>query len=205
VQILIARQGFSDPELIQADCTLHESHEDTATVTTRPVERTVAITDHVQPEPATISADLFFSDSPIRTPASNVPTGFVLTEQVKQVAGAGAMLLTPSTKLDHVSRAYERLVAMCAGGELCDIVTSVRSYKNMLLTRVALPRDAGQGDGVTITVDAKQVRFVETQQVVITLKPRHQPAKDKGSQPTDETDHVEIAPQTDALTAFAGG
>src|SRR5262249_37783249 len=64
---------------------------------------------------------------------------------------------------------------------LVEIVTSVRSYKNMILTDLSVPRDASTGDALQFTATFKEIRIVETKQrKIVTAKPSGQKKKSVG-------------------------
>lgn len=125
---------------ITVDAAVSERHKSGSKVTRHPIEAGAAITDHVQPMPDELTLEGVVSDT---------PTDFLA------FLGGG----------DRSSTAYKGLLDIIAKRTPIKIVTTLRTYENMVLEGLEVPRDAKKGNIVHFTVSATQIRIVESQLV----------------------------------------
>jgi hypothetical protein len=83
-------------------------------------------------------------------------------------------------QFDNVSEVYEALRTLKDDGTLVEIVTSIRSYEDMVVKEVVMDRDPQTGDGARFTIDFKQVRIVTTATVPAPKEVSAQAKVDKG-------------------------
>lgn len=127
------------------DAVVSEKHDFDLEVTEYPVEKGADITDHVRPKPLKISLECFVSDAPFG-PIANHPT---------RVIG------TPSSDV------YHNLEVLRNNPRPITVVTSLKSYDSMVLSKVSFPRNSGEAIGLRFTCDFTKVLIVQDTRVSI--------------------------------------
>lgn len=193
---------------ITVDATLAEQHEDAALVTERAVETGAPVSDHVRAEPARIRIEAHVTNTPVRAPETlldgatldfqsheleaRVYNGPLLPVPVSIGRGAAtisisALLLSASQPFDRVRAVYEALLKLQQTGTVVRVITSLREYDDMVLRNISVPRSADDGSAITITFDAQQVRFANTEIVDVPepSESRGRPTVNRGRQETE--------------------
>jgi hypothetical protein len=93
-------------------------------------------------------------------------------------------VLSFPTEFDRVKEVQELLISYQESAAVWTIITSTRTYENMVISRVGVPRD--QPGGSNIQIDTQEIRTVTTAKVAAPkpLEKRGAPAVSKGSQGT---------------------
>jgi hypothetical protein len=143
------------------DATVSETHEFSSEVTEHPVENGADVTDNVRARPIRITMDCVVSDTPI---------GFV-----RDVRGENAL---PSDD------AYALLIDLRDSREPVDIETSLRTFENMVLESLSIPRSPQNGDALRFTASFVQIQLVTNARTTVrTAAPRGQKARNLGNKP----------------------
>lgn len=172
---------------ITIDASVSETHTMTATVTTHPVERGSDITDNVYKNPDAISMTGVISDTPIGVSP-----------------GDGTRKPKPGPGLTRAQAGYEELKRIVDDREVITIFTTLREYENMVLSNFVVNRAATTANAIHFSVDATQIRLVESK-IVKAPRPkkgRGKNTKNKGKQPADQP--VENQKSRSVLQALAG-
>lgn len=197
--------------LIIFDATLREGHESANVVTEHAVELGSNVADHVRPELARFSCDVYVTNTPLTLNPTNTDgaTGSFASNDITvkekgglpigipgvgaALAGSGVLdqdvtyspvVLLFSAEFDRVSSVYRELEQLRASATIVTITTRFRQYDNMLIEHLSAPRNADDGEAVTFTIDAKQVLFAETQTVQVPASKTGQKNVPKGPQAT---------------------
>lgn len=145
--------GASDEFLpigaVELDASLNENHTASNQITRFPVERGVDITDHIRKQPDRVSITGVITDHPIH------------------LGGAAG---NPNRSGD----AYGAFLDMINGAQLVAVVTTLRTYFNMGIESMVVPRDVSRGNSIEVTLNFVEVN---TAQVI-----RDQATTDLGSQ-----------------------
>lgn len=176
--------------IVTFDVIESELHETVAEVTDHPVEVGVNVTDHVRPLPDSLSLVAYTTNQPIApnpftqrgelqsfeidVPQWSVPvepTPGALYRSGLQALGSlfgdnkrtVQILAFPET-FNAIYETYETLLELQANAVLLQIITPIRVYEDMVLTRVTAPRNAGDS-GVAFGLDVRKLRIVESGQV----------------------------------------
>jgi len=134
----------------QLDCAISEEHQYSNEITQFPVERGVAISDHIINNPIKLNMEGFITNSPI-----------VELVNAKQV-GNGRTDVNNRTEL-----AFDFLVGLWSRREPITVVTPIRQYENMALVSLKIPRSADIGESFRFKADFQEVRLVSTQDISI--------------------------------------
>lgn len=148
------------------DVSLTESHAAEVEVTEHPVETGANISDHARPKPETLVIEGLVSNTPL--PAPGDPTQNVsLKDSRGQVIGQA----TTSSKQDlsRAGEAYRDLLDLKNSSELLTVVTALRTYTNMKITNLTVPRDARTGQALRFSCTLKEVRLASSRTVTVTL------------------------------------
>ncbi len=159
---LLFRKEPSQIGSIVLDCSVSEQHQADVDVTDSPVERGANISDHARPKPETLTLEGLITNAPLsRDPlspstaeslAGSIDTGFISRAQGDPTRAVSA---------------YQDLRDLKDAGELIEVVTSLRSYSDMVLTNLSVPRDAKTGECLKFTATFKQIRVVENKKVIV--------------------------------------
>lgn len=156
---------------LEWDAYLEEQHALSTEVTREPVESGADVSDHViqQPDELTIVAQI--SNHPPQRDDGTDPF--------------------------RAESAFERLVQMKEAGQPVTVLTSLRPYDNMVITRVTVDRTAKLAHVVRCTISLVSVRIVRSGTVdVPETTPdaeRAKPEVDRGNQPAKEATPEEEA------------
>lgn len=159
---------------ITLDASVNEGHSGEVEVTEHQVETGAAISDHARPKAETLSITGIVSNSPI---------GEVQSRRVAESGGVDPATGEPrNAQVGYAEEAYRALRAIKDEGRLVTIVTSLRTYDNMIMTALSVPRDRGVGDALNFTASFKQIRLVTSKRttVVVAHEPKANPKKTLG-------------------------
>lgn len=184
--------------LVIPDGLMRELHSDTAAPTQFPVGKGSVITDHFQVAPAFFSCEILVTDVPINPPETQGTPGWgYVGTPARAPDGTVYETTRPAFDLDRTRRVYAELLKAQRAGVLFRINSTLRTYRNMALTNVDLPRDT-QGTDVTIQLDFVEIRRATSREVLIEVvpEPKLRSKTERGNQEASE-----VEPETDA----AGG
>lgn len=206
---LVYRGARAKIDALELDASVSEHHQTQVEVTDHPVEQGVAISDHRRRKPDTITIEGIVSNTALPDPSAG------LTQQRSN----GQDFLSRSIRdTGKAEDAYSQLLDLADSTTLITVVTAIRTYENMTLTELSLPRDARSGDSIRFTATFREIRVVQNATVQVqTSTPRGKPKKDLVKKaPTKATDqemesslHVGKVKANAAIDAFnkarAGG
>ena len=129
--------------LVQFDASLSESHLSEADITDHPVEEGANIADHIRNRPDSIEINGVVTNTPIAYLAS-------LTAKSPLTSDLGSVD-------DRVETAYQELLRIKNTGELVEVITSLRTYKNMVLKSVSVVRDQANGNILNTSVALREM------------------------------------------------
>lgn len=162
-QVLPSQLVMIDNFLI--DCSLNEEHAFESEVTEYPVESGSNITDNIRPKPIVVTMECL---------VTNTPIGFLA-----QSRGAGSG--NPSDPADD---AYELLQKIRDKREPISIRTSLRTFDNMVLKSLSVPRAPDRGDALRFTAVFQQIQVVTNKRTRRVAVPGGGKKVNKGQLPT---------------------
>ena len=132
---------------IELDAMLDESHEWSADVTSNPVEDGAPVTDHVIEQADKLTIRGVVTDAPLN--ASSSILGFI---------GGGSADNKTQTVFDLLDTLIKKR-------EVLTVYTKHKTYDDMVLTNVTIPRSASVGEAVEFRAEFIHIRKVATQTV----------------------------------------
>jgi hypothetical protein len=135
---------------LYAEVTVTESHMDELTITSHPVERGAAITDHAFKNPAQLSIKLGWSAA--YASSSDSGSGGDSTD-----AGSG----------QGINDIYEQLLEMQSSAQPLEVQTGKRLYEDMLIKSIKADTDQMTENVLLITMMLQQIILVDTLQTTM--------------------------------------
>lgn len=200
---------------IWIDASVEEVHIADSEITDHPVEQGIDVTDNIRPRADVVRITGFISNQPIELPRSQAdgvrtelktakfdkgpPSGVIGVVGggiLGGIAGAvtGALGLNEGSvqatgfapDFNRAADVYAELLAIRNEGRLFDIETTLRTYENMALESLEVPRSVETGQGLQFTAIARQVLVVSTELAELPEPKvnRGLPKSSKGKKPT---------------------
>ena len=210
VQRVVLDDGGDLP--LEVECTTDERFSAAVALTHYPVESGVEPTDHSTEEPERLELEGFFSNTPtsadaqaalgIVRPSAAAPGAMASAGLAKYLASAQGGPGAPRAGV-NARQQLEALLKLKASRRAVAIRTPLRRYESMLMVELKYTRDAKTGDALSFTAAFQQVRFVNTQALVVANKA---PGAALGKQEHGHKTAEVVDPnQTNALIILQGG
>lgn len=136
---------------IEINVILHESSNDTLTITKQPVQRGASISDHAYKEPTTLQMTAYFNDN-----------GFLgITLSFDQSSRLGSI--------------YQNLLDLQASRIPFDIVTPKRIYRSMLFSVLGLTTDKNTENILAVQMSFQEVIIVSVGTVQVPRRAQKNP------------------------------
>lgn len=142
---IIPRARFGE---LQVNAAFEESYRDELQITEHPVESGAAITDHAYKRAPEVTLKVGWSNA---TPEALIPV------DIKDFPGGSMVGAT------YVHGIYSQLLELQSSRVPFDLITSLRLYRSMLLTSLAVTRDEKTGMAIDVTATCRQIIIVSTQ------------------------------------------
>jgi len=177
---------------VTMDCSVSETHLDEVEITDHPVEVGSDISDHIRKRPVSLELNGIVTNTPVVFLAS------LLAESPLDYDFA------PS--FDRVNTAYEELRRIQSDGDLVDVVTSLREYKNMAIQSLSVSRDAATGNVLNATISLREVALAKSLAVDLPVPEAVQnlAKKSKGKVPKSESSAAQGVKSQSILSQLSG-
>jgi hypothetical protein len=168
-QINAAASGIG---VVELDATISASHSFRVEATQHPVERGAKITDHLRPEPEVVTIEGLITNTPISR-----------TQQTRAVAVTGGTLSTTAGEPSvfgvpgYAQEAFAKLLAIKDAGALVTLVTELKTYTDMAIVQLTVPRDATVGDALRFSATFQKIVIVDNK--VTQIRPATDPRANK--------------------------
>lgn len=174
--------------VLKFDCVTSETHENTATLTEKAVERGAPLADHKRSNPARVTIEATVTNTPIALPPPSGGDAFPVFIESHRSEAADAVVRVYTGSFDRMIDVHAVLDSLVDAPIFCTITTRTKTYENAQITGVTVPRKSEDGDSITITISATVVRIAESRQVDIASprEPRGRPPIDDGTQATTD-------------------
>lgn len=171
----VASMIFSSPKFkgsinssvgfIEFDLVLKESHEWKTSPTSNPIENGSDITDHVIIEQDKITLNGYITNSSIDIDLASFIGG---TIAAYTPFGAGSILSEALYKKPKkVLEAFQMLYKLKEAGEEVSIVTTLKVYKDMVISNISIPREPSDGDAIEVKIELVHIQKVDVEMVEI--------------------------------------
>lgn len=141
---------------VELDAVIDETHEWAVEVTTNPVEFGSPVSDHIIQQPDRLRIRCFVTDAPLN--ASSSITAFI--------GSIGNFLSGEGTEVSNRTQAAFDLLSELVKLKLeMTVYTKHRTYTDMVLTNVTVPRSAADGEAIEFSAEFIHIRKVATQLV----------------------------------------
>ncbi len=208
---------------IEFDAVMRENHTNTVTVTSHPVEKGAAISDHIRPEPDKLSIEGWVSDTPLVEPATQTDgvrgsvTSESMTVPYSQMVAPGTkqelqmnisfQALRFDGQLQRRTGVYAALRDIMNDGKLCSVRTEakggLRDYDEMAIVSITAPRSNEHGTAQVFNIEMQKIRIVETKRVEVAA-PKKKTSR-KGNQGKKEIKKDEPKKESVARQVFNAG
>lgn len=187
---LIFPRKLGQIDTIEIDATIRELHSVKAKATKHPVETGSAVTDHVQLQPDEIEIEGMITNTPL------VSTVEILTGQVDLATLTG----------QRAAMAWDALEAVVKARLPIKVITSLKTYSNVVLEDLSAPREAKIGNAIHFTVRGSVVRVVSSQIVDLPIpkEARGSATRALGKKPTTAPS-ASVGVKTSALHKLGEG
>lgn len=150
--------------VIELDATISAVHVRNVTATAHPVERGAKITDHLRPEPDEVTIEGIVSNTPIGRVAQTRAVSFAGTTFASATTG-GSNFGTPG----YAEEAFAKLEQIASQGALVTLATELKTYTDMALVSLNVPRDKTTGDALRFTATFRKIILVENKVTLIKI------------------------------------
>lgn len=172
-------------DVLTLDAAMEISHEHSATVSKNPIEDGSDTSDNVRIENPTLTISGIISEAPLNLQASafNIFTGAAAGKAVQKlgspygaITGAalgslgGLMTNRKEGDINFPRKAFEFLIELEKKRQPIVIETSLRTYSNMILTKLSVPQSALRGKSLEFSATFEQISLVKTSTVLIPEK-----------------------------------
>lgn len=178
-------------DTISIDACFEETHELSNTITDHPVEQGYNITDHVRPNPESLSMRCFVSNTPISTEQLSQ----AIKEGNVQFQSAAPQAVELGAIGGRADNAFKQLKKLRDDGTLVTIVTSLKTYgvsatEGLAIESISISRTVDNFDGLEFTIKLKQIRIVRNRSTQQTAQkdPRTRKKAKKGHKPAAAAD-----------------
>lgn len=161
----------ADGKKLSFDAATDINHEFTSKVTSYPVEDKSTVSDHVVNENPRYTVTGVFSDATLNIPF--IPNNF------KQ------------------SEVYRMLLKMRDDRKTVTLLTPLDIFSDLIVTRIGLPRTAGQGDALFVDIEFEKIRKVSSELTTVFVGSSSS-SGDKNKQPKSGTTATNAAKEKEA-------
>lgn len=153
---------------MKLDASVKESHEFTAEVTENEIEDGSIISDHIRLKNPSITIEGFISDAPVKILGLAPSTDdFLGAARDFESGDKGAFEGLVKAEKKGPKDAWIYLEQLMKARTPFSIVTSLRRYENVVLTKLSAPRSVENGRSLAFSAELKQITIVKTQTVKI--------------------------------------
>ena len=185
----IVRDTDGPDSRVVFDATLHESHDGDVEITDHPVESGANVADHIRAKMTTLSLEVAVSNKsldedpwdadgatgkvagkvveyesrlnlPISLPGVGSLAAAVGADSYKSQETVNVLTFSaPFDRISHVAALLEQIRVTC---EVVAVLTRIRIYTDMVLSRVSVLREAGSAGRATFRLEFKKLRYAAT-------------------------------------------
>ncbi len=164
-------------DTVELDAAVTEKHSAKVEITKHPIEEGASPADHARVLPAQISIEGFLTNTP-------------LGKELRLQRGITSDRATSTGAVGAVGQAQRSMAAiekLMTDRKAVTVKTDFKTYTNMLVTSLDVPRDARTGEAIRFTIMMEEIRIVraEVARINVLNRPKKKPTKkvDQAKQP----------------------
>lgn len=168
-------------DTVELDAAITEKHSAGVEITKHPIEEGANPTDHARLLPFQISVDGMLTNTP-------------LGAELRAARGVTSSAATSTGAVGAAGPAQRSMAALekiRVDRRAVTVVSDFRTYSNMLITKIDVPRDAKNGESIRFSISMEEIRFVKSEVARINVlnKPKKKPTTkvDQTKKPGTET------------------
>jgi hypothetical protein len=190
--LILGKKAFrSEIAQLKLDAAVNIQHDFGSTVTKNPIESKTGnevdnFTDHVRLENPVLQIEGVIAEAPLDLLGSafNVFTGAATSSLNKTIGGqlggfasqalaaglgsvAGLIANRNRDDIQFPQKAFEYLQELRRNKIPFTVVTRLKRYEDMILTRISVPQNTDDGNSLRFTATMEQIEIVQTQTVII--------------------------------------
>ncbi|MCC6178813.1 MAG: phage baseplate protein [Phycisphaerales bacterium] len=161
---------------ITIDCSISERHTSVVELTRHPIEEGASPVDHAREQPERVQLDGLLTNTPLG-PEERAARG------LSEVEGRPGAPGVPG----YAQEQFGKLRALKSARRAVTLKTAFRTYSNMVVVSLEVPRDAKTADAIRFSLVMESVRFVKSELARLdrVQKPQANPRK-----PVTKTDQT---------------
>jgi len=128
--------------MLEVDAHLSEDHNWTNSVPNHPVETGYSVNDAIIRNPMTLTLESMVSIAPIYPDRAS------------------------DKSLKRADNAYTKLVQLATKSTLLSVITGVKTYRNMAITDLSIPRSSDDGLSLKFTISLQEIRIARSESKV---------------------------------------
>lgn len=173
--VVFGRSQKAQLDVLQLDASVSETHNRKSKISANEIEDGSQINDHITLDPESLTIEGLISEAPLSLAQAlaNVAT----TAAGGAIGGAGGALATAgiaslSSNLLRTSQnpsvdALFKLEELWTKRVPFTVVTGLKTYKNMVIESITIPRSKDIGKSLRFTVNLMQLKIVRSKTVII--------------------------------------
>jgi hypothetical protein len=175
VTIVSSRKDPGRIGSLTLDATLDDSHEFSNEVTSFPIEEGSDINDHIKKEPMSLSITGFITNSPVTiiesltllivSDTATVENTPVNREDVSRNNVAGGFTELMNIVGDNYPEQPSSATVVINRPKVIEVVTGLRVYSDMVMTRLSIKRTPSDGESLTFTASFRKIVKVKRELV----------------------------------------
>lgn len=183
---------------VQLDCSVSETHTDTAEITSHPVEDGSIMTDHIRKLPVQLE---------IRGLITNTPIEYLASVNAKPPIFASDGFVTSTPSSNRVDDGYALMQLMMKNGVVMTVVTGLRNYSNMAIESLAVSREAATGNALDCIINMREVQKAKALSVDLPIpeNPAQNVTTDTGATDTQGASNTQQQSMAASAADFASG
>lgn len=178
--VVFSEDGSAESEIVftentlEFDCVTSETHDGTSTVTEHAIESNAPISDHKYHNPRRLTIEALVTNTPLGAPpSSGYGDGVQITGEVREAGedepGAAqrprASVVVFSADFDRMADVADTLDRLRIEATPVTITTRVRTYEDVQIASVLMPREPDDGDTLRLTIECVEVRIAQSRTV----------------------------------------
>ncbi len=205
INVAITSRGGGDFLTLTLDASVSEQHTGDVEVTDHPVELGADISDHARVKPERLVITGLISDVGINRGEARLDIA-PNSDPDAPIPIVGAGRRANAGEAGRSNSGYATLRKFKDERHLLKIITALRSYDNMILENLSVPRDGKSGDALVFTATFKEIRLVALKRALVHVTATvGKPVVDTGKKSTVEADDGPRSYLHHAVVLFGGG